>query len=124
MASTRTPLKNCQIKLFSQNYSQFKGGLGFMKPCKRRLTIYFATKNEFVPTKYVRRNNDLPWINRELKRKFKKRKRLYDHARLTKNSRDWEAYKKIKNEIIIDLKQTHDAYCNYMFNATVIKFQG
>ena len=31
---------------------------------------------------------------------------------------DWEAYKKIKNEIIIDLKQAHDAYCNYMFNAT------
>ena len=46
----------------------------------------------------------------------KKRKRLYDHARLTKNSRDWEAYKKIKNKIIIDLKQAHGAYCKYMFN--------
>ena len=64
------------------------------------------------------RNNDLPWINRELKCKFNKRKRLYDHARHTKNSRDWEAYKKIKNEIIINLKQAHDAYCNYMFNVT------
>ena len=34
----------------------------------------FVTINEFVPTKYVRRNNDLPWINRELKCKLKKRK--------------------------------------------------
>ena len=34
----------------------------------------FATINEFVPTKYVRRNNDLPWINRELKHKLKKGK--------------------------------------------------
>ena len=34
---------------------------------------------------------------------------------------DWEAYKKIKNEIIIDLKQAHDAYCNYMFNASNCK---
>ena len=34
----------------------------------------FATLNEFVAMKYVRRNNDLPWINRELKRKLKKGK--------------------------------------------------
>ena len=27
-------------------------------------------------------------------------------------------YKKIENEIIIDLKQAHDAYCNYKSNAT------
>ena len=24
----------------------------------------FVTVNKFVPTKYVKRNNDLPWINR------------------------------------------------------------
>ena len=36
----------------------------------------FATINKFVPTEYVRRNNDLPWINRELKRKLKKEKTL------------------------------------------------
>ena len=36
----------------------------------------FAIINKFVPTKYVKRNNDLPWINRELKRKLKKGKTL------------------------------------------------
>ena len=34
----------------------------------------FATINEFVPTKYVKRNNVLPWINKELKCKLKKGK--------------------------------------------------
>ena len=42
-----------------------------------------------------------------------KRKRLYDHARYTRNSKDWAAYK-----IIVDLQQAHDAYCNHMFDAT------
>ena len=44
-----------------------------------------------------------------------KRKRLYDHARYTRNSKDWAAYK-----IIVDLQQAHDAYYNYMFDATYI----
>ena len=48
---------------------------------------------------------------------MKKRKRFYDHARLTRNPRDWVAYKKLKNEIIMDLQQAHNAYCNHMFDA-------
>ena len=47
-----------------------------------------------------------------------KRKRLYDHARYTSDSKDWAAYKKLNNEIIMDLKQAHDVYCNHMFDAT------
>ena len=59
----------------------------------------------------MRRNNDLPWINRELKRKYKKDSMItLDLLKIQKTGK--HNYKKIKNEIIIDLKQAHDAYCN------------
>ena len=78
---------------------------------------YISTAiNEFVPTKYVKRNNDLPCMDQQSTQV--QNEKFYDHARFTKNPRDWAAYKKLKNEIIIDLQQAHDAYCNHMFDAT------
>ena len=49
---------------------------------------------------------------------MKKRKRLYDYAKLTNNPSYWVAYKELKNEVNINLKQAHNAYCNHLFDTT------
>ena len=69
-----------------------------------------------VPYKTIRSNSKLPWINREIKRDMKRRKQLYNIAKRTKSSNDWNAYRKIKNSINSKIKVAHNNYFNRMFD--------
>ena len=44
-----------------------------------------------MPYKTICSNSKLPWINREIKRDMKRRKQLYNIAKRTKSSNDWNA---------------------------------
>jgi len=66
--------------------------------------------NKHVPHKTIRPKKSLPWINHEIKKDMKTRKRLYNIAKRNNTQGDWNAYKKIKNLINIKLKQAHNNY--------------
>jgi len=76
------------------------------------------TIDELIPAKCVKNHQNLPWVNKDIRHKIKKRKKLYDHAKLTGSSSSWEQYKKIKNEITAKLRSAHDVYCNHLFDSS------
>jgi len=71
---------------------------------------------KYVPFKTVRSSFRLPWINREIKKDMKKRKKLYNIAKRTKSSSDWNAYRIIKNSINNKIKVAHNNYFSRMFD--------
>ena len=56
---------------------------------KNSITV---TVSKNVPHKTLRSRTSLPWINKEIKRNMRKRKRLYNRARKRNSSEDWNAY--------------------------------
>jgi len=55
-----------------------------------------VTVSKNVPHKVVRSQTSLPWINKEIKKSMRKRKRLYNIARKKNTNKDWDAYCKLK----------------------------
>ena len=70
---------------------------------------------DYIPQKQSKSPKHIPWLNKSIKIKMKKRKQQYDLARKTKSSEAWESYRKLKNEIIKDLEIAHDNYQNQLF---------
>ena len=68
-----------------------------------------------IPTKLSKSRNQLPWINPIIKQKMKKRKHLYDKAKLTNTYDDWNAYKQARNEVNLLLESAHHNYCTRLF---------
>ena len=69
-----------------------------------------------VPHRTVRTRNCLPWITKPIKKDMKKRKLLYDKAKASNLHRDWEAYRRVKNEINVKLKEAHNMYYSRLFD--------
>jgi len=59
--------------------------------------------------------------NKEIKKSMRKRKRLYNIARKKNTSKDWDAYRKLKNSINSRLKIAHNNYYkkNYLTTLSV-----
>jgi len=71
-----------------------------------------------VPHKTVRSCNHLPWINRQIKKDMKIRKRLYNKARRTNSNADWNSYRQMKNLISNKLKAAHNNYFSRIFDTS------
>ena len=69
-----------------------------------------------VPHKLLNPYKHLPWLNKNIKLQMNKRKKLYDHARCTQSTCDWEAYKKARNKVNMALKVAHQQYYTYLFD--------
>ena len=76
------------------------------------------TIDELIPTKRIKNHQNLPWVNKDIRHKIKKRRKLYDHAKSTGNPSSWAQYKQIKNDIIAKLRSAHDAYCSHLFDSS------
>ena len=68
-----------------------------------------------IPSKLVKSQDKLPWINSSIKQKMKQRKRLYDKAKRSGNNTDWCDYKQARNEVNL-LETAHHNYCTNLFN--------
>ena len=82
---------------------------------KNAITV---TVSKNVPHKTIRSRTSLPWINKEIKRNMRKRKRLYNRARKRNFSEDWNAYRKMKNSINSMLKTAHNNYFSKLFDGS------
>jgi len=72
--------------------------------------------SKHIPQRTIQSNNNLPWINKRIKKDMKTRKRLYDTAKRSNSERDWSAYRKMKNLINNKLREAHNNYCGKLFN--------
>ena len=78
--------------------------------------MIFEMTNRHVPSRMVKNRKEAPWLNREIKRKISKRRRLYNKAKATQNENDWKAYRKLRNEVNSLVDKAHNNYCKYLFD--------
>ena len=71
------------------------------------------TMTECIPTrKAATRKNHRPWINRELRRKIRRKARLYKKARKSQRAEDWVYYKAARKQCSKDTLKAKNDYVN------------
>ena len=75
----------------------------FKSVCLRCLT-YVPTKNSRIGTKQ-------PWITSHIRRLSRRKQRLYNLARHTNSSHNWDTYRHLKREV---QRECHKAYNDYI----------
>ena len=80
-------------------------------------TLFLDICNDHVPYKEVKiRSQSAPWITNEIRYKRNKRFKVFKEAISTKRADKWSVYKKIRNEVISDIRKAKASYFNNMFN--------
>lgn len=57
-----------------------------------------------VPQKLTSARHDVPWFTNELRRLMKTKRRRYNRYRATRDARDWEKFRKTRNEVSSKLR--------------------
>ena len=70
-----------------------------------------------IPTKFVSVRYNKPWITIKTKQIIRKKKRLYNRARLSGSIRDWNAYHAIKKSAPYECRKAHDDYLMNLANS-------
>ena len=73
---------------------------------------------DHVPHKLNSSRNRLPWLNKQIKKDMKVRKRLYNKAKRSNIEHDWDAYRKKRNSINNKLKDAHNNYYRRLFDTS------
>ena len=84
-------LKNDDINIYAKNVTEKISTL--------------ATQH--IPNKTIKaRKSDHPWLTNEIKIMIRKRKRLYNKYKITKNIIDFENYKHLRNKVIKEVRKS------------------
>ena len=84
-------LKNNDINIYAKNVTEKISTL--------------ATQH--IPNKTIKvRKSDPPWLTNEIKIMIRKRKRLYNKYKVTKNIIDFENYKHFGNKVIKEVRKS------------------
>ena len=67
----------------------------------------FQSMDKHIPTKEIRSKNSLPWITHKIRKMFKKKSRLYQQAKRTKN---WSNYRHFQKEIKSQIRKVKWSY--------------
>ena len=65
-----------------------------------------------VPSKTTKGKRHLPWIDYDIKRKMRKRDRLFVKARRSKNQHDWATFRSYRNKVTKLVRNAHTRYIN------------
>ncbi len=71
-----------------------------------------------IPQRTMKHRRDVPWLTREIRRKMRERKRLYDRAKQSQRDQDWTAYRKVRNRVNQMLEVAHSTYISKLLNET------
>ena len=72
---------------------------------------------ECVPNRTVTvRPHDLPWMNGNIRKLMRKRNRLYKKYKTNKTRERFEAYKKVRNEVINLLRKSKQGFIDSLAN--------
>ncbi|XP_071502572.1 uncharacterized protein, partial [Diadema antillarum] len=74
-------------------------------------TALQSSVQRHIPSKMTSSRFSYPWIDRSLKRDYRKKKRLYNKAKRSQSPTDQEAFKKLRRSID---RRTRKAYKNYL----------
>ena len=89
--------------------------------------VYFKSKlleavDNFVPSKVLKSNSGLPWVDYKIRREIRKRERLYEKAKRSGSPIDTQAFKCQKRRVKYLINASHDEYVNnYILNDESIK---
>ena len=61
--------------------------------------------NKFVPTKLTSKRQNLPWLNKSLRKAIRKKARLYNRAKTSKRPDLWAKYKLQKRDTQRNLRR-------------------
>ena len=68
--------------------------------------------NKHVPQGLTRTRSDVPWLTRDLKRMCRKKRRFYNRAKKTGQTRHWSIYKECADKVKKDLRKAHWQHIN------------
>ena len=67
---------------------------------------------DYIPSKLSSAGFSQPWINRDLKRLSRRKKRAYKKASTTNKKSDWNRYKQLKKESQMKCRRVYAAHAN------------
>ena len=76
---------------------------------------------DLIPSKMSKSRRHLPWITTDLKRKMRKRDRLFKKARRNPSTSKWKAFRQHRNVVA---KLVHQAHRDYVNNIIGNSLQG
>ena len=116
---TKTPIYTRKIFLCNRgNYQAFKEDLqstdwnSFKHDNVDTYASNFTDKvleltNKHVPNKTIKvRQSDPSWLNNNIKRLLRKKKRLYDKYKHTNNINEFERYKQVRNKVTREIRKS------------------
>ena len=65
-----------------------------------------------VPSKLSKGKRNLPWISADIKRKMRKRDKLFSQTRKTDKPSYWKAYRQYRNYVTKIVRNSHQSYIN------------
>ena len=73
--------------------------------------------NKHIPNKLVYiRKSDSSWLTNNIKRLMRKRKRLYDKYKRSKNQTDFNNYKQVRNDVTFQIRKAETEELNKLKN--------
>ena len=78
----------------------------------RLKSILMDCLNKFVPTKLTSKRQNLPWLNKSLRKAIRKKARLYNRAKTSKRPDLWAKYKLQKRDTQRNLRRARWSFIN------------
>jgi len=72
-----------------------------------------SSLDENIPSKTIKSNNNLPWINHKIRKMIKRKQRLYNH---TKKTKKWNNYRQCQTECKKQMRKAEWDYINSTIN--------
>ncbi|MCG8047067.1 MAG: reverse transcriptase domain-containing protein, partial [Candidatus Thiodiazotropha endolucinida] len=73
--------------------------------------------NKHIPNKTIHiRKSDPPWLTNDIKKLMRKRKRLYDKYKRTKQEQDFNKYKQVRNQVTAFIRKAKNDELNKLKN--------
>jgi len=99
VAFTTGYLASCKSRSVDTNWEEIKGHLHKMM-------------SKYIPSRMKSTRQNLPWLTVELKRMCRRKQRLYNKARESKDKSQWKAYQKLKKKLKQEIRSAHRNYIN------------
>ena len=78
----------------------------------RLKSILMDCLNKFVPTKLTSKRQNLPWLNKSLRKAIRKKARIYNRAKTSKRTDLWTKYKLQKRDTQQNLRRARWSFIN------------
>ena len=77
--------------------------------------LFFQAVERNIPSKQLKPQRNAPWLNAELRKLVRKRRRLWKQAKSSGDHAKWVKYKRLSNSV---KDQLNKAYWNYLNDLT------